>query len=90
MGLLTTMAGIKAIEDLNKPQRRVKTMRSRGKPIRYRIMDVGRPQHHYLQISIYPTKGKKGGRTTGRLITTKEFKARTRKRRQHRSHRKRY
>jgi hypothetical protein len=56
----------------------------RGKPIRYRIMDVGRPQHHYLQISVYPTAGKQGGRTTGRLITKKEFKERTRKRLKHR------
>lgn len=51
----------------------------RGKAVRYRIKDVGRKGHHYLQIAVKRTKGKRGGRTVGKLITKKELRKRARK-----------
>lgn len=47
-----------------------------GKPIRYRMIDVGRPGHHYLQISVSKQAGPMGGHTTGKLIGATEMKNR--------------
>ena len=47
-----------------------------AKPIRYRMVDVGRPGHHYLEVAVYKQAGPKGGHTKGHLITAAEMKAR--------------
>lgn len=41
--------------------------------LRYRIKKIGRPKHHYLQIEVRKRKGKRGGRTIGKLITYSEL-----------------
>jgi hypothetical protein len=41
--------------------------------LRYRIKDIGRPKHHYLQIEVRKKIGKRGGRTVGKLITYSEL-----------------
>jgi hypothetical protein len=43
---------------------------------RYRILDVGRPGSHYLQVAAKSGRGPRGGTTTGRLISRRELLAR--------------
>ena len=49
------------------------------KIIRYRIKDVGRKGHHYLQIGVTKRKGKRKGRTIATLITKRELQRRIKK-----------
>jgi len=49
------------------------------KVLRYRIKDVGRPRHHYVQVYVLKGKGVRGGRTVGKLITEAELKKRVAK-----------
>lgn len=37
--------------------------------LRYRMKDVGRPGHHYLEIKVLKGEGPRGGRTEAKLIT---------------------
>lgn len=44
--------------------------------VRYRIKDVGRKGHHYLQVRAGRKKGKRGGYTKGTLVTKAELRKR--------------
>ena len=46
------------------------------KTLRYRIKDVGRPGHHYVEIKVLSGKGPRGGTTVGTLITKAELQRR--------------
>ena len=54
----------------------------KDKVLRYRIKDVGRPKHHYLQIAVLKGKGVKGGRTVGKLISKEELDKKIKKARE--------
>ena len=47
--------------------------RASSKPIKYRVKDVGRKGHHYLEVAVLEPRGKgkgvRGGSTVGKLVS---------------------
>jgi len=56
---------------------------AKRKVIGYRVIDVGRPGHHYVRVAVLEPRGKgKGvrkGTTVGKLITKKQLQAQIKK-----------
>lgn len=49
------------------------------KVMRYRMKDVGRKGHHYLEIAVRTGVGPRGGKTTGKLVTKADLQKRVKK-----------
>jgi hypothetical protein len=50
---------------------------------RVRMVDVGRPKHHYLEVDVLTGKGKRGGKTVGHIVSLLELQKRAKHMRKH-------